>query len=85
MERTKVSGVESAVTSKLSLDRARRFCAALKTDTNGRPMRWRSISSIAERARESEADQVVAIAAEQGWIEVEGDHSVCLTDKGRRL
>lgn len=71
--------------SKLSLDRARRFCAALKSDTGGRPMRWRSIESIADRAGDVDVGKSVAVAAEKGWVEVEGGHSVCLTDKGRRL
>lgn len=73
------------MTSKLSLDRARRFCGTLKIDTDGRPMRWRSIGPIADRAGVQDAAAAVATAVEQGWIEVEGGHSVCLTEKGRRL
>jgi hypothetical protein len=27
----------------------------------------------------------VLYAVDQGWIELEGNHSVCLTEEGRRL
>jgi hypothetical protein len=30
------------------------------------------------------ADSVV-YAVDQGWLELEGDHSVCLTEEGRSL
>jgi hypothetical protein len=67
---------------------ARRFCAALASDTAGRPMQWRMIAPIAARARlRTEQDQRAALtyAVEQGWLEVEGGHSVQLTEAWRRL
>ena len=65
-----------------------RFCKALAADTGTRPMQWRSIVPIGIRARirdEKERSAVVAHAVAAGWLEVEGGHSVMLTDAGRRL
>jgi hypothetical protein len=73
------------VPSELSLDHARRFCKALNTDMGGRPMHWRSIVPVADRAGVDDPTAAIAAAVEQGWLEVEGGHSVYLTDAGRRL
>lgn len=65
---------------------ARRFVGALSTDTEGRPMQWRSIGSIAVRARlGAETDRTVSHARELGWVEIMDGHSVQLTDEGRKV
>ncbi len=48
--------------------------------TDGQPGKWRMLSGI----RGATADAVLC-AVEQGWLELEGNHSVCLTEGGRRL
>jgi hypothetical protein len=66
---------------------ARRFCGALYADTEGRPMQYRMIATIAARARirEDDALQAALVAAVAvGGREVEASHSVQLTDQGRQ-
>ena len=61
------------------------LCRALAAATAGKPMQWRSLTTIAGQAR-LRADQVgaaVARGVEKGWLIVEGGHSICLTDAGR--
>jgi hypothetical protein len=48
--------------------------------TDGQPRRWRMLSGI----HGATADAVI-YAVEEGWIELEGFHSACLTEEGRRL
>lgn len=55
---------------------------ALYDSTTGRPMQWRSLAGISEGGVTQEA---VQLAVDRGWLLVEGGHSVCLTDEGRRL
>jgi hypothetical protein len=57
-------------------------------DTGGQPMQWRSILLIGVRCRiraPAMLKEMVAYAEKEGWLTSEGGHSVCLTDKGRRL
>ena len=54
---------------------------ALYDATAGRPMQWRSLAGISDVAETQEA---VQLAVDRGWLLVEGGHSVCLTDEGRR-
>lgn len=54
---------------------------ALYGATAGRPMQWRSLAGISDVAETREA---VQMAVDRGWLLVEGGHSVCLTDEGRR-
>lgn len=54
---------------------------ALYDATAGRPMQWRSVAGISDVAETREA---VQLAVGRGWLLVEGGHSVCLTDEGRR-
>ena len=49
--------------------------------TGGRPMQWRSLAGISDGGETQEA---VQLAVDRGWLLVEGGHSVCLTDEGRR-
>lgn len=50
------------------------------TDTGGRAMHWRSIRLIADRSNIDAPAEPLAVAVNKGWIEVNGGHSVCLTD-----
>lgn len=54
----------------------------LYDSTTGRPMQWRSLAGISEGGETQEA---VQLAVDRGWLLVEGGHSVCLTDAGRRV
>lgn len=53
----------------------------LYDSTAGRPMQWRSLAGISDVAPQ----QAVQLAVDHGWLLIEGGHSVCLTDEGRRL
>lgn len=66
---------------------ARRFCRALGDLTDRAPMRWRMIDSVAKRLGMTweEAEAAANEAADQGWLTIEGGHSVCLTEDGRQL
>ena len=58
---------------------ARKFVKALYKAAEGKPMQWRMVIGLS--AKQSAVDYAV----EKGWIIVEGEHSVCLTDKGAAL
>jgi len=68
-------------------DRARRFCSVLGDLTDRRPQRWRMIRSVVKQLGVSwdEAEAAAAEAETLGWLTMEGRHSVCLTEAGRRL
>ena len=53
---------------------------ALYRATDGVPGQWRMLSGM----RGATADAVM-YAFEIGWVELEGNHSMSLTDQGRRL
>ncbi|WP_289294539.1 hypothetical protein [uncultured Reyranella sp.] len=55
---------------------------ALFNATGGRPQQWRALAEISDTA---EAHEAVQLAVDRGWLLVEGGHSICLTDTGRRL
>jgi hypothetical protein len=59
---------------------ARHITRAVYEATDGQPGRWRMLSGIPGATAAS-----VLYAEEQGWIELEGAHSACLTEEGRRL
>jgi hypothetical protein len=61
-------------------DLARHITRAVYQATDGQPRRWRMLSTIPGATAAS-----VVYAQEQGWIELEGAHSACLTEEGRRL
>jgi hypothetical protein len=49
--------------------------------TGGRPQQWRMLASLGA----TEADAAgIAYAVEKDWLLIESEHSVCLTDVGRR-
>ena len=49
--------------------------------TDGRPMQWRAIGGMADG---SDIQAAVQLAVQKGWMLLEGSHSVCLTDEGRK-
>lgn len=55
---------------------------ALYAATDGKPQAWRSLAGI---AASTGTDAAVQLAVDRGWLLLEGGHSVCLTDAGRRL
>jgi len=61
-------------------DLARHITKAVYEATDGQPRRWKMLSSIPGATAAS-----VLYAVDQGWIELEGAHSACLTEEGRRL
>ena len=61
---------------------ARHIVASLYDATDGRPQQWRSLAGISETVATKAA---VQLAVDRGWLLIEGGHSVCLTDAGRRL
>ena len=58
---------------------ALRMLRALLASTGGRPQQWRSLLGLP-----GATDAAVQYAVEQGWVIVEGGHSVALTDHGRQ-
>ncbi len=54
---------------------------AVYNATDGRPMQWRSLEGLDV----PETAGAVRYAVTQGWMMVQGGHSVCLTDAGRRI
>jgi hypothetical protein len=61
-------------------DLARHITRAVYESADGQPRRWRMLSSIPGATAAA-----VLYAEEQGWIRLEGAHSACLTEEGRRL
>jgi hypothetical protein len=67
---------------------ARRIVRDLRAYTGGDMSRWALVHSIARRLvlRDNDLiDRAIIHACERGWIEMQGLHSVKLTDEGRRL
>jgi hypothetical protein len=61
-------------------DLARHITRVVYESADGQPGRWRMLSTI-----QGATAAAVLYAEEQGWIELEGAHSACLTEEGRRL
>jgi hypothetical protein len=49
--------------------------------TDGRPMHWVSLEGLDV----PETADAVHYALARGWLMVQGEHSVCLTEAGRRI
>ena len=67
---------------------ALRLCKALAVDVAGKAGTWRSSALIASRARirsKVDVDRSIAYARAQGWLEVDENRDVSLTDEGARL
>ncbi len=58
---------------------ALRLVDQVHSATGGRPQQWRSLMGLS-----GATDEAVQHAVDQGWVIVEGGHSVCLTDEGRQ-
>jgi hypothetical protein len=54
---------------------------ALYDATDGRPMQWRSLEGLDL----PESAAAVSYAVTRGWLLMQGEHSVCLTEAGRRI
>ena len=59
---------------------ARHILQTIYIDTDGQPGQWRMLSGI-----EGVTASVVMYAVNRGWVELRGNHSICLTEVGRRL
>lgn len=59
---------------------AERLLRALYKLTEGQPGRWRMITSLGSAGTAGAVDT----AMRAGWVEIEGGHSIRLTDAGRR-
>ena len=67
---------------------ARRIVRDLQAFTGGDIDRWSMVHSIAHRLELRDhdlIDRAIIHAYERGWIEIQGLHSVKLTEEGRRL
>ena len=67
---------------------ARQIVRDIRTCTNNRPQQWVSLPTIAERLALTDDAAIKAAlqhAIHKGWMIVEGGHSLCLTDAGRRM
>ena len=78
-ERLRFSSVPSK-TSKETKALAQHISAALYVDTDGVPGQWRMLSSF-----QGASVGAAMHAVKSGWIKLEGNHSISLTDEGRRL
>jgi hypothetical protein len=59
---------------------AQRIVHAVYITTDGQPAQWRMLSGF-----RGVTEEAVMYAVGRGWIELEGNHSIRLTDKGRGL
>ena len=65
---------------------ARRLLVADQSATaHKNPGSWVMTYDVADSLGLNDVDDAVRLAAANGWLEVEGGHSVRLTDAGRRL
>jgi hypothetical protein len=53
---------------------------ALNDAPDGRPMQWRMIEHL-----DGATADAVEFAAARGWVQVDGGHSITLTEAGRQL
>ena len=67
-------------TSKETKALAQHIVRQLYVATDGIPRQWRMLSSF-----QGASVGAVMYAVKSGWIELEGNHSISLTDEGRRL
>jgi hypothetical protein len=63
----------------------RLLVAAQKATAHKNPGSWVMTYDVADSLGLNDVDDAVRLAAAKGWLEVEGGHSVRLTDAGRRL
>lgn len=56
--------------------------------TSGRPQKWVDIGRIAQRLRLPETgaiEEAVRLAETKGWLILDGEHGLSLTEAGRRI
>jgi len=70
----------SPKTTKETKALAQHIVRTLYIDTDGEPRQWRMLSSFPGATVEA-----VMYALKSGWIELRGEHSIRLTDEGKRL
>jgi len=58
---------------------ARQILRRIYEDTDGRPMEWRTLVTS------KTADAAVELAVDCGWLLIDGNKGVCLSDEGRAL
>jgi hypothetical protein len=63
----------------------RLLVAAQKATAHKTPGSWVMTYDVADSLGLNDVDDAVRLAAANGWLEVEGGHSVRLTDAGRRV
>ena len=63
----------------------RLLVAAQRAIAHKNPGSWVMTYDVADSLGLNDVDEAVRLAAANGWLEVEGGHSVRLTDAGRRL
>jgi hypothetical protein len=63
----------------------RLLVAAQKATAHKTPGSWVVTYDVADSLGLNDVGDVVRLAAANGWLEVEGGHSMRLTDAGRRL
>jgi hypothetical protein len=59
---------------------ALQLVGALYNSTDGLPQQWRMLEEL-----DGATNSAAIYAFTRGWIIIEGGHSICLTDAGRRL
>jgi len=67
---------------------ARRIVRDVWAYTGGQAGRWAMVHAIARRLvlrDQAEVDRAVTLAKENGWVELQGLHRLCLTAAGRAL
>ena len=50
------------------------------SSTGGRPHEWRLLEEL-----DGATTDAIEFAAARGWVAIQGSHSICLTEAGRRL
>jgi hypothetical protein len=63
----------------------RLLVAAQKATAHKTPGSWIMTYDVADSLGLNDVEYALRVAAGKGWLEVEGGHSVRLTDVGRRL
>ena len=58
---------------------ARQILRRIYEDTDGRPMEWEPLVT------DNTADAAVELAVDCGWLLIDGNKGVCLSDEGRAL
>lgn len=71
---------------KLVDRKARRLLSvAQKATKHKRPGSWITTDDVADSLGLNDVEDAVRLAVARGWLEVEGGHSVRLTEAGRQL